>query len=114
LLLFPNIGTQTTIVTSNFDPSDGDTNIAQFTTPATSLDTVTIIPGLWVSNLFAQRTSGTGDLVYWIVIDEMASDGITLISNIASGTSASGTLIGNAQNNYIYTQYVPSYVLSSV
>ena len=114
LLLFPNIGAQTTIVTTSFSPSDGDTKIVQYVTPAIPLDTVIIIPGLWVSNLFAQRTAGIGNLVYWIVIDEMASDGTTFIANIASGNSASGTPITNVQNNYIYTQFVSSYTLASV
>ena len=44
----------------------------------------------------------------------MAADGTTLIGNIATGTSASGTVITNTQDNYIYSQYVPSYVLASV
>jgi hypothetical protein len=114
LILSPNIGAQTTITTSNFDPADGETKIVQFVTPGTTLSTTTILPGLWASNLFAQRTLGSGTLVYWIVIDEMQSDGTTLIGNIATGSSASGTPITNTQNNYLYTQYVPQYTLASV
>jgi hypothetical protein len=114
LILIPNTGTQTTITTSSFNPADGDTLIAKFVTPAVTLTTTTIVPGVWANNLFAQRTTGTGTLVYWISIDEVQSDGATLVGNIATGNSASGTPIGNSQNNYIYYQYVPSYVLSSL
>jgi collagen type VII alpha len=114
LNILPNIGAQTTITTSNISPGDGNVLIASFVTPAVTLSTTAIVPGVWYNNLFAQKTAGVGNLVYWIVIDEVQSDGTTLIANIATGSLASGTVITSTQNNYIYAQYVPSYVLSSL
>ena len=107
-------GTQTIISTSSFDITDGTTTIVQFITPATPFTDLTIPSGNWVSHLYAQQTIGTGILKYSIVIDEMQSDGTTLIANIATGSVLFGTTITNTLSDYIDSISVSTYVLSSV
>ena len=80
-------GTQTVITTSNFSVGDGSTTIVQFITPATPFADLTISSGNWVNYLYAQEIAGLGILKYWIDIDEMQSDGTTVIANIATGNS---------------------------
>ena len=114
LVLNQGTGTQTVISTSNFDFIDGSTTIVQYIAPATPLSSLTIPSGNWVSHLYAQQTIGIGILKYSIVIDEMQSDGTTLIANIATGSAFLGTTITSTLSDYIYSISVPTYVLSSV
>lgn len=114
LLTNQDTNNQTVITTSNFDVGDGSTTIVQYITPATPFTDLTIPAGNWVNHLYAQQTVGAGTLKYWIVIDEMQSDGTTLIANIATGSVLFGTTITNTLSDYTYSISIPSYVLSSV
>lgn len=107
-------GTQTVISTSSFSIGDGSTTIVQFITPATPFTNLTIPSGNWVNHLYAQETIGSGILKYCVVIDEMQSDGTTLIANIATGSVLFGTTITGTLSDYVYSISVPTYVLSSV
>jgi Collagen triple helix repeat (20 copies) len=114
LLVLPNTGAQTLITTNSI--STTPVTVANFVTAPGSLLTTVVIPGLWVMNLFAQRTSGGGgNLGYWIDINEVQSDGTTVIGNIASGDSANPTVITSLQTLFPYQLYVgSSYTLASL
>ena len=110
LLVIPNTGLQTVIQTSSITITP--VLIANFVTLPGFLIITNIIAGLWQTSLIGRKLGGGGGtLSYYIVINEVASDGVTIISNIASGTPASGTVIDATQNNYNYSLYVPSYNL---
>jgi hypothetical protein len=114
LLVIPNTGPQTLITTSNI--STTYINIINYITPPNSLLTTVIVPGLWQTILFAQRTTGGGgNLVYYTKIIECDSGGIPVIGGtIAQGTSSSGTIITTTQAAYQYNLYVPNYILQSL
>ena len=115
LLVIPNTTTQQ-ILTINSIPLTPSL-IANYVSQPGVLLTTIIIPGLWTTTLFAQRTTGgPGNILsYYIVINEVASDGTTIIGNIASGSSSSGTFINLTQTAYLYQLYVPdAYVLQSL
>jgi len=110
-----DINTQTQILTFNLSASDGEINVVQFITPATPLKNLTIPAGFWVNHLYSEIVGFTsGTLKYRVIIDEMQSDGTTLITNIASGSTLSATTITTVSKDYMFMVSVPQYVLSSV
>jgi hypothetical protein len=64
--------------------------------------------------LHGYRSAGAGDLVYWVDIFEVESDGSTVIGTIYSGSSTSGTPVGTAQDVYLHSVYVQPYVLDDL
>jgi hypothetical protein len=116
LLIIPDTTAQQ-IITVNSVPLTTSRILNFVTQPGAILSTV-VIPGLWTTTLFAQRTSGgpsNNILSYYIVIVEVAADGTTPIGTIASGSSANGTFINLTQTAYLYQLYVPSaYVLQDL
>ena len=106
----------TVIITNDLNAFDGETDVVQFITPATPFTDLTIPAGNWVNHLYADLAlfSFFTTLKYWVVIDEMQSDGTTLINNIASGSYSTGRIITNTLVSYIYSLSVPTYVLNSI
>jgi len=64
--------------------------------------------------LYGYSSGGGGNTVYWTVINEVQSDGTTVIKNLATGTYASGTVVQVTQAVYGYALYVPINTLASL
>ena len=131
LVLFMDIGASTPQVDSvtngtlNLSPISG-TQVLQthegngvsnylmttLTTPVGAINSTLIVGGAWDMNLYASSSSGNG-ISYYFSVDEVDSDGTTVLGTIGTGTSATATPIAT-QNIYTYTLYVQAYTLASL
>ena len=105
LLVIPNTGAQTIITTSSITNSSSIL-VGNFVTPVGLLTTTSIIGGFWNTLLYGQSSGVGGNVVYWTLINEVASDGTTFIKNLSTGTYASGTVVQTTQSIYEYSLYV--------
>jgi hypothetical protein len=113
LLYVPNIGAQTTITVSSI--AQTPIVLSDYITEPNALRVTTILAGLWTVNLHAYRSSGGGDnLGYFANVDEMATNGTTVIGNIYTGTASAPTIISRNQGAYIYNFYISLYKLASL
>ena len=112
LLIIPNTGAQTIITTNNIQTLP--ILVGNFVTPIGLLTTTSIVGGFWNTLLYGYSTGGGGNTVYWVVINEVASDGTTIIKNLASGTYLSGTVVQTTQAIYEYSLYVSPNTLTNL
>jgi hypothetical protein len=109
----PISGTQITLTSPNQHGITGYI-LGKFMTPAGSLTSTVIVPGLWDFNFYAANTAGNSlGIIFYCNIYEYAADGTTLIGTISLGDSLQGVPIG-VQNLYTYATYVNSYSLQSL
>lgn len=107
----PILGTQ--VVETHATASDTDFLMTTLVTPAATLTSTLIVPGLWDMNLYASSSDPTRSIVYYFSVYEVASDGTTVLGTIATGSTASATPI-TLQGLYTYSLYVPAYTLQSL
>jgi len=111
LPLIPNTGTQTTVTTSV--NSSTPTEIGTFVTDAGVPGVTAIVGGNWNIWLYASR-SGSQDVRFWAVIDEVASNGTTVLQTLVNGTYGSGTAItAGSSSIFDFSAYVPVTTLAS-
>lgn len=111
LLLIPNSGTQTTVTTSVNAVSG--TLIGTWTTAAGVPGVTAVVGGNWNTWLYASR-SGAGDVRFWAIVEEVASDGTTVLQTLVNGSYATGTTINTgAASLFDFSAYVPATPLSS-
>jgi hypothetical protein len=108
----PIFGTQV-LQTHTSNGSDPDFLMTTLTTPVGALTSQFIVAGSWDMSLYAVNSAGTGGgISYYFNIYEVASDGITRLGTIGTGTSATACPIF-AQNIYTYSLFVQAYTLAS-
>lgn len=107
----PISGTQ--VVETYATASATDFLMTTLVTPAASLTSTLIVPGLWDMNLYASSSDPTRSVVYYFSVYEVASDGTTVLGTIATGSTASAIPI-TVQGLYVYSLYVPAYTLQSL
>jgi hypothetical protein len=113
LLILPNIGTQSIIQTNTI--GNTQTTIARFVTNPGVLLTTVIIPGIWLANLYTYVGAGGGVLTVWIDINEVSSDGTTVLGSIQSGSYAGGVTVTNTSQQVLtLSQYISTYTLASL
>jgi hypothetical protein len=103
----PNLGTQT-LVSSGTQTNTNDFLMATFTTPATTLPTTTILPGIWDMNLYASAATTAG-VSYYFSAYYVDADGTSNETLIAAGNSVTATPVtAGVQNIYTYSLAVPT------
>jgi uncharacterized delta-60 repeat protein len=115
LRLIPDVSARQLIISNSVNNSA--TRLVNFVTQPGDLLTTTVNPGIWTMNLYAyvNSTSGGRTVSYWFNVDEMASDGTTVLGSIYAGSIASGTLIDTtAQDIHINQSYVQTYQLANL
>lgn len=111
LLITPNTGAQTT-VTTNVNSST-PTQIGSWVTNVGVPGVTVVAGGNWNVWLYASR-SGTPDVRYWAVIQEVASDGTTVLQTLVNGNYASGTAIDTSTSStFDFSAYVSATTLAS-
>ena len=111
LLLIPNNGPQTNVTTS-VNAGSG-TLISTWLTGVGIPGVTAVVGGNWNVWLYASR-SGAGDVRFWAVIDEVGSDGTTLLQNLVTGNYANGTPINTSSSTlFEFSAYVPVTTLAS-
>lgn len=111
LPLIPNTGAQQTVTTS-VNSSSG-TQIGSFVTAAGVPGVTVVAGGNWNVWLYASR-SGAADVRYWAVIQEVASDGTTVLQTLVNGSYASGTAVDTGTSStFDFSAYVTATTLAS-
>jgi len=109
--LIPNSGAQTTVTTSV--NSATPTQVGTFVTGVGVPGVTAVVGGNWNIWLYASR-SGSQDVRYWAVIEEVASNGTTVLQTLVNGTYASGTAINTGSSSiFDFSAYVPVTTLAS-
>jgi hypothetical protein len=111
LLITPNTGVQTT-VTTNVN-STTPTQIGSWVTGVGVPGVTAVAGGNWNVWLYASRT-GTPDVRYWAVIQEVASNGTTVLQTLVNGNYASGTAVDTSTSStFDFSAYVAATTLAS-
>jgi hypothetical protein len=113
LLVVPNTGAQTTL---SFTTSTGSGSLmGSFVTAAGVPNNTSFIGGLWTLDAWMANTSGSNSFTFWTEIQEVASNGTTVLQTLASGSYATGTFVGSSTTPSVrsYDLYVPAATLAS-
>jgi hypothetical protein len=112
LLVIPNTGAQTTLTrTTN---SSSSVLLGSFVTAAGVPNNTSFIGGLWTLDAFIAHQPGGSIFRFWTEVQEVASDGTTVLQTIATGSYVSGTPVSTSTVSlYTYDLYVPAATLSS-
>lgn len=113
LLVVPNTGAQTilSIPTNTSTP----VLLGSFVTAAGVPNNTSFIGGLWELYGWINHAGGGATFRFWTEVQEVASDGTTVLQTLASGNYASGTLVSTSTLSlYEYDLYVPTSTLASV
>jgi hypothetical protein len=113
LLVIPNTGAQTNL--SIATSTGSSVLLGSFVTAAGVPNNTSFIGGFWSLEAWAAHTSGGGTSRFWVEVQEVASNGTTVLQTLATGTFASGTVVTSATIGlYNYDLYVPAATLASV
>lgn len=112
LLTIPNTGSQTTLsIATNASTS---TLIGSFVTAAGVPNNTSFIGGLWTLHAWMNYQSGSTNFRFWTQVQEVASNGTTVLATLATGDYASGTPVTSSTAAlYEYDLFVPSATLAS-
>jgi hypothetical protein len=93
----------------------GEVEVVRYISQPNTFTSLTIDSGTWTNILYARRSSGLLESIsYWVVVDEVQSDGTTFIANIITGDSSSSVSILSATTACVFTKTTTTpYVLSS-
>ena len=106
----PDTSTQTTITATH----NGDNFLmGTFVTPADFLKSTIIIPGMWDMALYSYSNS-PNHISFYFDLYSVDADGISNETMIVQGVSTSATVIGNVQEEYKNSIYVPLTILSDL
>jgi hypothetical protein len=113
LLVIPNTSTQTVLSISTSTGSG--TLLGSFVTAAGVPNNTSFIGGLWTLYTFIEHNSGGSTFRFWTEVQEVASNGTTVLQTLATGTYASGTPVSTSTVSlHTYDLYVPAATLASV
>jgi hypothetical protein len=113
LLVIANTGVQTllSISTSAAVPL----LLGSFVTQAGVPNNTSFPAGLWTLHGWFAHNSGGSTFRFWTEIQEVASNGTTVLQTIATGSYATGTPVSNSTSAlYEYDLYLPATTLASV
>ena len=112
LLVVPNTGTQTTLTrTTN---SSSGVLLGSFVTPAGVPSNTSFVGGLWTLHAWISHQAGGNTFRFWIEVQEVASNGTTVLQTLATGDYASGTPVTSATASILESDlFVPSSTLAS-
>jgi hypothetical protein len=112
LLVVPNTGAQTTLTrTTN---TGSGVLLGSFVTAAGVPNNTSFIGGLWTLHAFIAHQSGGSTFRFWSEVQEVASDGTTVLQTLATGSYASGTPVSTSTvSSQTYDLYVPAATLAS-
>ena len=112
LLTIPNTGAQTTLTrTTN---SSSGVLLGSFVTPAGVPNNTSFIGGLWTLHAWISHQGGGSNFRFWTEVQEVASNGTTVLATLATGDYASGTPVTSATASLLeYDLFVPSSTLAS-
>jgi len=112
LLVVPNTGTQTTLTrTTN---STSGVLLGSFVTPAGVPNNTSFVGGLWTLHAWISHQAGGNTFRFWTEVQEVASNGTTVLQTLATGDYASGTPVTSATASILeYDLFVPSSTLAS-
>lgn len=112
LLVVPNTGTQTTLTrTTN---SSSGVLLGSFVTPAGVPNNTSFVGGVWTLHAWISHQAGGNTFRFWIEVQEVASNGTTVLQTLATGDYASGTPVTSATASILESDlFVPSSTLAS-
>ena len=112
LLTIPNTGSQTTLTrTTN---SSSGVLLGSFVTPAGVPNNTSFVGGLWTLHAWISHQAGGSNFRFWTEVQEVASNGTTVLATLATGDYASGTPVTSATASLLeYDLFVPSSTLAS-
>jgi hypothetical protein len=112
LLVVPNTGAQTTLTrTTN---TGSGVLLGSFVTAAGVPNNTSFIGGLWTLDAFIAHQSGGSTFRFWTEVQEVASDGTTVLQTLATGSYASGTAVSTSTVSlFTYDLYVAASTLAS-
>jgi hypothetical protein len=112
LLVVPNTGAQTTLTrTTN---TGSGVLLGSFVTEAGVPNNTSFIGGLWTLHAFIAHQPGGNTFRFWSEVQEVASDGTTVLQTLATGSYASGTPVSTSTvSSHTYDLYVPAATLAS-
>jgi hypothetical protein len=112
LLTIPNTGSQTTLtITTN---SSSGTLIGSFVTEAGVPGNSSFVGGLWTLHAWISHQAGGNTFRFWTQVQEVASNGTTVLATLATGDYASGTPVTSSTAALLeYDLFVPSSTLAS-
>lgn len=112
LLVVPNTGTQTTLTrTTN---STSGVLLGSFVTPAGVPNNTSFVGGLWTLHAWISHQAGGNTFRFWTEVQEVASNGTTVLQTLATGDYASGTPVTSATASILECDlFVPSSTLAS-
>ena len=112
LLTIPSTGSQTTLsIATNASTS---TLIGSFVTAAGVPNNTSFIGGLWTLHAWMNYQSGSTNFRFWTQVQEVASNGTTVLATLATGDYSSGTNVTSTTPTlYEYDLFVPSATLAS-
>jgi hypothetical protein len=112
LLTIPNTGSQTTLTrTTN---SSSGVLLGSFVTPAGVPNNTSFVGGLWTLHAWISHQGGGNNFRFWTEVQEVASNGTTVLATLATGDYASGTPVTSATASLLeYDLFVPSSTLAS-
>ena len=111
LLTVPNLGAQTTISTGT-QSIQNSFLVGTFTTPVASTDSVTIVGGLWTTNLFSTASDDTSVSFYTSLFYVDAAG--TTETLLATGSASSAVQIYSTPNLLPYGLYVASTTIPDI
>lgn len=112
LLTIPNTGSQTTLsIATN---SSTSTLIGSFVTEAGVPGNSSFVGGLWTLHAWISHQAGGNTFRFWTQVQEVASNGTTVLATLATGDYASGTPVTSSTAALLeYDLFVPSSTLAS-
>jgi hypothetical protein len=112
LLVVPNTGAQTTLTrTTN---SSSGVLLGSFVTAAGVPNNTSFIGGFWTLQAWMAHQAGGNNFRFWTEVQEVASNGTTVLQTLATGNYTSGTQVSTSSPLiYDYDLYVPAATLAS-
>jgi hypothetical protein len=113
LLVIPNTGAQTTLTrTTN---SSSGVLLGSFVTAAGVPNNTSFVGGFWTLQAWMAHQAGGNNFRFWTEVQEVASNGTTVLQTLATGDYTSGTQVSTASPLiYEYDLYVSAATLASV
>jgi len=112
LLVVPNTGSQTDL--SRATNASTPVLLGSFVTAAGVPNNTSFIGGLWELYAWMQHNSGGSTFRFWTEVQEVASNGTTVLQTLASGNYSGGTPVASSTLAlYEYDLFVPTSTLAS-
>ena len=112
LFVVPNTGAQTVLSISA--PTGSGLLLGSFVTPAGVPNNTSFIGGNWTLDAWITHNSGGSTFRYWTEVQEVASNGTTVLQTLATGNYTTGTVVSTSTITLSsYDLYVPAATLAS-